>query len=67
MLSIADDVPKLQMLTCKSGQATRHLHIHRKRGKNNKRRERKVSYRLSRNVNNMLWLYEMQSVSYKAY
>ena len=53
MLSIVDDVLKLQMLTCKSGQATRHLHIYRKRGKNNKRREREVSYRLSRNINNM--------------
>ena len=51
MLSMAEDVPKLHMLTCKSGQATRHLHIHRKRGKNNKRREREVSYRFSRNIN----------------
>ena len=41
VLSKVVDVLKLQLLTCKSGQATRHLHIHRrKKEKQQKKRER---------------------------
>ena len=40
MLSIAGDDFKLQCSPAESGQATRYLHIHMEKGKNNKRRER---------------------------
>ena len=56
MLSRADVVVNLQVCSPVANglRATIHLHIHREKEKTTKEKKREISYKLSRDINNMM-------------